>query len=111
MELVGTKLGTISIFIVSNRIDQGSHVSSLIISVTKLGSQGQFRVNISGLISTASLLRERLEVRAGEDGQHPTKNGNEVFKAALISAPVPFVIMTFAIIKLYSFTTQTAEKN
>ena len=39
-------------------------MSTLIVSVRNLANHGQWRVTISGLISTASLLRERLEVRA-----------------------------------------------
>ena len=46
------------------RIDHGSHVSTLIVSVRNLATRGQWRVTISGSISTASLLRERLEIRA-----------------------------------------------
>ena len=46
------------------RIDHGTHVSTLIVSVRNLATRGQWRVIISGLISTGSLLRERLEVRA-----------------------------------------------
>ena len=46
------------------RIDHGSHVTTLIVSVRNLATRGQWRVTISGSISTASLLRERLEIRA-----------------------------------------------
>ena len=49
-------------------IDHGTHITTLVITLRKMAeneaSCSQFHVLISGLISTASLLRDHLEVRA-----------------------------------------------
>ena len=49
-------------------IDHGTHITTLVITLKKMDENGascnQFRVLISGLISTTSLLRDHLEVRA-----------------------------------------------
>ena len=49
-------------------IDHGTHITTLVITMKKMGQNesgcNQYHVMISGLISTASLLRDHLEVRA-----------------------------------------------
>ena len=50
-------------------IDHGTHVTTLVITIKRMDQSNgsncsQYHVNVSGLISTASLLRDHLEVRA-----------------------------------------------
>ena len=46
------------------KIDHGTHVTTVIVSMRSLAKTSQCQITINGLISTASLLRDTLEVRA-----------------------------------------------